>query len=146
MHVFRKAPDRNKQDDGLVIAPPPELEKKIRTVRVKTIRALWRGVHAARAQHFATAVDWFNIAHDCAVWRRRRTLWNLDAALRFIIPACRASRREPTLEAVLEMEALLLSKADQPDHSRRLFDRLWTTWCMRAYRSEGLWTYQTAEK
>jgi hypothetical protein len=103
-------------------------------------------VHAARARQFAEAVDWFNIADDCAVWRRRRTLWNLDAALRFTIRTYRESWQEPTLDAVVEMEGLLLSKPDRPGHSRRLFDRLWTTWCARAYQTEPHWAYQAAGK
>ena len=112
-------------------------------MHVKTIRALWRGVHAARARQFAEAVDWFNVADDCAVWRRRRTLWNLDAVLRFIIPTYRGSWREPTLDAVVEVEGLLLSKPDRPGHARRLFDRLWTSWCVRAHKTDTAWAYQT---
>lgn len=91
-------------------------------MHVKTLHALWRGVHAARAQRFEEAVNWFNIVDDCAA-RRRRTTWNLDAALRRIIPACRGYSAEPTLEAVFEMETALLSKA-QPGCSRALFDSL----------------------
>jgi hypothetical protein len=115
-------------------------------MHVKTIRALWCAVLAARAQQFGEAVDWFTMAHDCAVGRRRRAEWNLDAALRFVIRTYREPWQEPTLEAVVEMEALLASKPDRPDHSRRLFDRLWTTWCTRAYQTEPHWAYQAAEK
>jgi hypothetical protein len=89
-------------------------------VHVETIRALWRGVDAARGRDFEAAVKWFDIADTCAVWRGRRAEWNLDAVLRFIIPASRGYSAEPTLEAVFEMEQLLLSKA-QPGYSRRLF-------------------------
>ena len=115
-------------------------------MHVKTIRALWRAVLAARAHQLGEAVDWFTIAHGCAVWRRRRALWNLDAALRLMMRMTKGSRREPSLESLVEMEALLLSKPDQPGHSRRLFDRLWTTWCMQAYQTEPLWAYQAAGK
>jgi hypothetical protein len=112
-------------------------------MHVRTIQALWRGVWAARARRFGEAVAWFNIADDCAVWRRRRTLWNLDAALRFMIRTYRESWQEPTLEPLLEMEGLLLSQPDRPDHSRRLFDRLWTSWCVRAHKTDTAWAYQT---
>jgi hypothetical protein len=90
-------------------------------------------------------VKWFNIADSCAIWRHRRAHWNLDAVLRLIIPASLGYGAEPTLEVVWEMETLLLSKA-QPGHSRRLLDRLWKSWCIRAYKSETPWTYQTAGK
>jgi hypothetical protein len=50
------------------------------------------------------------------------------------------------VESLVELEGLLVSKPDRPGRSRRLFDRLWTTWCTRAYRTEPEWAYQTAEK
>ena len=53
-------------------------------------------------------------------------------------PATRVYSAEPTLEAVYEMEHLLLSKAE-PGCSRRLFDGLWKRWCIRAYKSETPW-------
>jgi hypothetical protein len=97
-------------------------------VHVETIRALWHAVDAARARDFEEAVKWFNIADTCAVHRGRRAHWNLDGVLRRIVPASRAYPAEPTLEAVYEMEKLLLSKAE-PGCSRWLFDGLWKRWC-----------------
>ncbi len=113
---------------------------------VRTIQSLWRGVLAARARQFDAAVDWFNIADDCAVGRRRCAEWNLDAALRFVIRTYQESWQEPTLEAMVEMERLLVSAPDRPGHSRRLFDRLWKTWCVRAYKTDTPWAYQPAGK
>jgi hypothetical protein len=107
-------------------------------VHVETIRALWRGIDAARGRDFEDAVKWFNIADTCAVHRDRRTRWTLDAVLRLIILASRGYSAEPTLEAVFEMEKLLLSTAE-PGRSRRLFDRLWKSWCIRAYKSDTAW-------
>jgi hypothetical protein len=114
-------------------------------VHVETIRALWRGVYAARAGDFEDAVKWFNIADTCAVHRDRRTRWNLDAALRFIILASRGYSAEPTLEAVFDMEQALLSKAE-PGRSRRLFDGLWKRWCIRVNKSHTPWLYQLKGK
>jgi len=114
-------------------------------VHVETIRALWRGVDAARAGGLEDAVTWFNIADTCAVHRGRRARWNLDAVLRLIILASRGYSAEPTLEAVWELEKLLLSKA-QPGCSRRLFDGLWKRWCRRANKSETPWEYQLKGK
>ena len=120
-----------------------ENAKKIQIMHAKTIQALWHGVRAARAQQFGEAVAWFNIADGCAVWRHRRAHWNLDAALRFMIRTHRGSWQEPTLESLVEMEGLLLSQPDRPGHARRIFDRLWTTWCIRANKTETAWAYQT---
>ena len=103
-------------------------------MHVETIRALWRGIDAARAGDFEDAVKWFNTADTCAVWRGRRAKWNLDAVLRVIIPDSRGYSAEPALEAVFELEQLLLSKAS-PGYSRRLFDGLWKRWCIRACES-----------
>ena len=91
-------------------------------------------------------MDWFTVAHGCAVWRRRRAEWNLDAVLRSMMRTTKGSRREPALESLVELEKLLVSKPDRPGHSRRLFDRLWTTWCTRAYQTEPEWAYQAAGK
>jgi hypothetical protein len=114
-------------------------------MHVETIRALWRGMDAARARQFEDALKWFDIADSCAVWRHRRAQWNLDAVLRLIVPASRGYSAKQTLEAVFEMEQALLSKAE-PGRSRRLFDRLWKIWCIRACKSETPWTYQTVGK
>jgi hypothetical protein len=127
---------------GLAVAPLPGTEKGAQEVHVKTIRALWRGVAAARAHQFEDAVKWFDIADTCAVWRGRHARWNLDAVLRSIIPTSRGYSVEPTLEAVWEL-MLLLSKA-QPGHSRVLFDGLWKRWCVRACKSGTPWEYQSA--
>jgi hypothetical protein len=107
-------------------------------MNVATIRALWREVEAARARQFEDAVKWFNIADACAVWRDRRARWNLDAVLRVIIPASRGYAAEPTLEALFEMETLMLSRAP-PGQSRALFDGLWKRWCIRACKSDTPW-------
>ena len=110
-------------------------------MHVETIRAVWRGVDAARAKDFEDAVKWLNAADSCAVHRDRRAKWNLDAVSRRIVPAFRGFGAEPTLEAVFELEQLLLSKAE-PGRSRRLFDGLWKRWCIRAYKSETAWEYR----
>jgi hypothetical protein len=106
---------------------------------------LWCGVDAARAGDFEDAVKWFDRADTCSVRRGRRAPWNLDAVLRLIIPASRGYGAEPRLEAVFEMETLLLSKAE-PDRSRFLFDGLWKRWCIRAYRSQTPWAYRSKGK
>ena len=103
------------------------MEREDPHLQVETIRALWHGVDAARAKDFEDAVKWFNIADTCAVYRGRRAKWNLDAVLRRIVPTSRGYPAEPTLEAVYEMEHLLLSKAE-PGCSH-LFDGLWKRWC-----------------
>ena len=114
-------------------------------MHVETIRALWCGVDAARAGDFEDAVKWFNTADTCAVWRGRRAQWNLDAVLRVIIPDSRGYSAEPALEAVFELEQLLLSKAE-PDRSRVLFDGLWKRWCRQAYKSQTPWVYRSKGK
>ena len=114
-------------------------------MHVETISALWRGVRAARANRFEEAVRWFDSADTCAVWRGRRTRWNLDAVLRFIVARSRGCWLEPTLEAVWEMEKLLLSE-EQPGHPRKLFDGLWRRWYIQAYKTDTPWEYQSAGK
>ena len=146
LNVFEKAPTGNARNVvHWLLRHSLEPGKWSSRMNVETIRALWRGVDTARAGQFEDAVKWFDVADTCAVRRGRRARWNLDAVLRSIIPASRGYSAEPTMEAVWELEKLLLSKA-QPGCSRRLFDGLWKRWCIRAHKSHPPWVYQLKGK